>query len=63
MLPEQVVSPDRRGRKVVVFGDASSRRLVTEAARRADLIIHQAAHVPEKEHSQVHTPSSMAAAL
>jgi ribonuclease Z len=40
--PEEVVEPPRRGRVVVVTGDTRPARATVEAARAADLLVHDA---------------------
>ena len=42
VAPEEVVGPTRRGRKVVYSGDTRPSREVEEAARGADLLVHEA---------------------
>lgn len=46
--PEQVVGPDRRGRRVVYSGDSRPTASVVEAARGADLLIHEATFTAEE---------------
>lgn len=46
--PEEVVGPTRPGRKVVYTGDTRPSRHVREAARGADLLIHEATFAHEE---------------
>ncbi len=51
VLPEQVMGPPRAGRKVVFSGDTRPCTEVVEAARNADLLIHEATF-SEAEHAR-----------
>jgi len=42
ITPEMVLGPNRRGRKVVVTGDTRPAASVAEAARGADVLVHEA---------------------
>ena len=46
--PEQVLGPARLGRRLVIWGDAAPARAVVEAARDADLLIHEATFCEEE---------------
>jgi ribonuclease Z len=46
--PEQVLGPPRAGRKVVLAGDTRPARAVLEAAREADVLIHEATFACEE---------------
>jgi ribonuclease Z len=47
--PEQVLGPPRAGRKVVLAGDTRPGREVLEAAREADLLVHEATFASEEQ--------------
>lgn len=46
--PEQVLGPARLGRRLVISGDTAPARAVVEAARDADLLIHEATFCEEE---------------
>jgi ribonuclease Z len=48
VLPEQVLGPPRAGRKVVFAGDTRPARQVLEAAREADVLVHEATFASEE---------------
>jgi ribonuclease Z len=51
--PEQVLGPPRTGRKLVLSGDTAPARAVVEAARGADLLVHEATFcVDERERAE-----------
>jgi ribonuclease Z len=47
--PEQVLGPPRPGRKVVLAGDTRPARVVLEAAREADVLVHEATFAAEEQ--------------
>jgi ribonuclease Z len=47
--PDQVLGPPRPGRKVVLAGDTRPARVVLEAAREADLLVHEATFAAEEQ--------------
>ncbi|HEY7002797.1 MAG TPA: ribonuclease Z [Gaiellaceae bacterium] len=48
VLPEQVLGPARPGRKVVLAGDTRAAPSVLEAARGADVLVHEATFAEEE---------------
>ena len=48
VAPEQVLGPARPGRKVVLAGDTRPARVVLEAARDADVLVHEATFAAEE---------------
>jgi len=42
VAPQDVLGPERRGRKVVITGDTAPSQLVAAVAHRADLLVHEA---------------------
>ncbi|MGZ4269281.1 MAG: ribonuclease Z [Solirubrobacteraceae bacterium] len=51
VTPEQVVGPERPGRRVVISGDTAPCDMLRDAARGADLLIHEATFC-ESEHDR-----------
>ncbi len=49
VTPEQVLGPARAGRKVVLAGDSAPAASVLEAARGADVLVHEATFLQEEE--------------
>jgi ribonuclease Z len=60
--PEQVLGPARPGRKLVVSGDTAPARAVVEAARGADLLVHEATFCEDEGERAAETLHSTAAA-
>ena len=58
--PEQVLGPARPGRKLVFSGDTAPTRAVVEAARDADLLIHEATFCEEERDRAEETKHSTA---
>ncbi|MEX0674075.1 MAG: ribonuclease Z [Gaiellaceae bacterium] len=61
VLPEQVLGPPRPGRKVVLAGDTAFAETVVEAARGADLLVHEATFCEEERDRADETSHSTAA--
>jgi len=64
--PEQVVGPARPGRLVVLSGDTATCEAVEDAARGADLLVHEATFTheeAERAHETRHSTATQAAAL
>ena len=64
--PEQVVGPARPGRLVVLSGDTAPCEAVEEAARGADVLVHEATFTheeAERAHETRHSTATQAAAL
>jgi ribonuclease Z len=59
-LPEQVLGPARPGRRVVLSGDTRPSESVCEAARDADLLIHEATFADSEQGRAVETRHSTA---
>jgi ribonuclease Z len=64
--PEEVIGPDRPGRKVVLSGDTAPCETLRVAAHRADLLVHEATFT-EEEHERAretaHSTARQAALL
>ncbi len=58
--PEEVVGPDRPGRKVVVSGDTAPCDTIRVAAHRADLLVHEATFTEEERERAAQTGHSTA---
>jgi ribonuclease Z len=58
--PEEVVDPPRRGRKVAITGDTRPCRATIEAARGADLLVHEATFGDEESDRAAETMHSTA---
>jgi ribonuclease Z len=48
VAPEQVMGPDRPGRKLVISGDTGPSDVVVEVAHRADVLVHEATFTREE---------------
>jgi ribonuclease Z len=59
--PEQVLGPPRAGRKLVVSGDTAPSKAVVEAARDADLLVHEATFCTDERERAEETRHSTAA--
>jgi ribonuclease Z len=60
VLPEQVLGPPRPGRKVVIAGDTAYAETVVDAARGADLLVHEATFCEEERERADETSHSTA---
>ncbi len=60
VLPEQVLGSPRPGRKVVLTGDTGPARSVVEAARGADVLVHEATFLDEERERARETGHSTA---
>jgi ribonuclease Z len=58
--PEQVLGPPRPGRKLVISGDTAPVKAVVEAARDADLLVHEATFREEERERAEETRHSTA---
>jgi ribonuclease Z len=62
--PEQVVGPDRRGRKLVLSGDTGPSDVLVEVAHGADVLVHEATFTSEeadRAHETRHSTAAQAA--
>jgi ribonuclease Z len=59
--PEQVVGPDRRGRKLVISGDTGPSDVLVEVAHEADVLVHEATFTQEEADRARETAHSTAA--
>ena len=60
VTPEQVLGPARTGRTVVVPGDTAPAETVLEAARGADLLVHEATFLEDERERAFETMHSTA---
>jgi ribonuclease Z len=60
VTPEMVLGPERPGRKVVLAGDTAPAATVLEAARGADVLVHEATFCQEEEERARETAHSTA---
>jgi ribonuclease Z len=58
--PEQVVGPERPGRKVVLSGDTAPSEMVRVAAHEADVLVHEATFTEEEHDRAMETGHSTA---
>jgi ribonuclease Z len=61
VTPDQVLGPPRQGRKVVLAGDTAYAESVVDAARGADLLVHEATFAEEERERADETLHSTAA--
>ena len=61
ILPEQVLGPPRPGRKLVLAGDTAPSPSVVDAARGADLLVHEATFCEDERERARETSHSTAA--
>jgi ribonuclease Z len=69
ITPDRVLGPARPGRKVVIAGDGGPSETVIEAARNADVLVHEATfcedereRAKETQHSTAHEAAGVAGA-
>jgi ribonuclease Z len=69
IIPDKVLGPARPGRKVVIAGDGGPSESVIEAARNADVLVHEATFCEEEreraretQHSTAHEAAGVARA-
>ena len=60
VAPEQVMGPDRPGRKVVVSGDTAPSEMLRVAAHEADVLVHEATFTDEELDRAMQTGHSTA---
>jgi ribonuclease Z len=58
--PEQVVGPERPGRKVVLSGDTGPSEMLRVAAHEADVLVHEATFLDEERERALQTGHSTA---
>jgi len=58
--PEQVMGPDRKGRKLVISGDTAPAQSLAVAAHRADVLVHEATFLQEEATRAAETSHSTA---
>ena len=60
VTPDEVLGPPRDGRKVVLTGDTAFSPLVVEAAREADVLVHEATFLDEERERAAETAHATA---
>lgn len=60
VFPESVIGPPRKGRKVVISGDTRPCKQTLEAAKNADLLIHEATFTSDQRERAIETHHSTA---
>jgi ribonuclease Z len=60
VTPDEVLGPPRPGRKLVIAGDTAPTRIVLEAAREAELLVHEATFLDEERERARETAHSTA---
>jgi ribonuclease Z len=58
--PEQVIGPERPGRKIVLTGDTAPCEMVRVAAHEADVLVHEATFIEEERDRALETGHSTA---
>ena len=60
VMPHEVLGPERPGRKIVLTGDTASSQTVVEAARGAEVLVHEATFLDEERERAQETAHSTA---
>jgi len=60
VTPDEVLGPPRRGRRVVLTGDTAASPLVLEAARGAEVLVHEATFLDEERERAADTAHATA---
>jgi ribonuclease Z len=58
--PDQIVGPERSGRKIVLSGDTGPCEMVRVAAHRADVLVHEATFIDQERERALQTGHSTA---
>jgi ribonuclease Z len=60
VTPDEVLGPPRAGRRVVLSGDTAAAPSVLEAARQAEVLVHEATFLDEERHRALETAHATA---